>query len=54
MKNPSLLAVLVILTSALDFVQAAATATPSDKHVEEEIRQLNGEKVDASFIKMHK
>ena len=51
MKNPILLAVLLILTSALDFAQAAATATPDDKHVEEEIRQLNGEEVDAFLHK---
>jgi hypothetical protein len=47
MKNPVTLAVLLILTSAVDFVQAAATATQEDKHVEEEIRRLNVEEVNA-------
>jgi uncharacterized protein (TIGR02246 family) len=51
MKNPVTLALLLILTSALDFVQAAATATQEDKHVEEEIRRLNGEEVDAFLHK---
>ena len=51
MKNPVTLAVLLILTSALDFVQAAATDTQEDKHVEEEIRRLNGEEVDAFLHK---
>src|SRR5947208_642907 len=51
MKNPVTLAVLLILTSALDFVQAAATDTQEDKHVEEEIRRLNGEEVNAFLHK---
>ena len=51
MKNPVTLAVLLILTSALDFLQAAATDTQEDKHVEEEIRRLNGEEVDAFLHK---
>ena len=51
MKNPVTLAVLLILTSALDFVQAAATDTQEDKHMEEEIRRLNGEEVDAFLHK---
>jgi hypothetical protein len=38
MKNPVTLAVLLILTPAFDFVQAAAMATQEDKHAEEEIR----------------
>jgi uncharacterized protein (TIGR02246 family) len=50
MKNPVTLAVLLILTSALDFVQAAATAQ-EDKHVEEEIRRLNAEEADAFLHK---
>jgi uncharacterized protein (TIGR02246 family) len=51
MKNPVTLAVLLILTSAFDFVQAAATATQEDKHAEEEIRRLNGEELDAFLHK---
>ena len=42
---------LLILTSALDFLQAAATDTQEDKHVEEEIRRLNGEEVNAFLHK---
>jgi hypothetical protein len=51
MKNPVTLAVLLILLSALDFVQAAATAAQEDKRVEEEIRQLNAEEVNAFLHK---
>jgi ketosteroid isomerase-like protein len=51
MKNPVTLAVLLILTPAFDFVQAAATATQKDKHAEEEIRRLNGEELDAFLHK---
>jgi len=51
MKNPVTLAVLLILTPAFDFVQAAATATQEDKHAEEEIRRLNGEELDAFLHK---
>ena len=51
MKRSVTLAVLLILTSALDFLQAAPTDTQEDKHVEEEIRRLNGEEVDAFLHK---
>ena len=51
MKNPVTLAALLILTLPLDFVQTAATAAQEDKHVEEEIRGLNTEEVDAFLHK---
>ena len=51
MKNPVTLAALLILTLPLDFVQTTATAAQGDKHVEEEIRGLNTEEVDAFLHK---
>jgi hypothetical protein len=51
MKNPVTLAALLILTLPVDFVQTAATAAQEDKHVEEEIRRLNTEEVDAFLHK---
>ena len=45
------LAVLLILTLPLGFVQTAATAAQEDKHAEEEIRGLNTEEVDAFLHK---
>ena len=51
MKNPVTLAALLILTLPLDFVQTAATAAQEDKDVEEQIRGLNTEEVDALLHK---
>lgn len=45
------MAALLILTLPLDFVQTTATAAQGDKHVEEEIRGLNTEEVDAFLHK---
>jgi uncharacterized protein (TIGR02246 family) len=47
MKKLVALAVLLMFTSALDFVQGAATAAQEEKQVEEEIRRLSAEEVDA-------
>jgi ketosteroid isomerase-like protein len=51
MKNRVPLTVLLILVSALDFELTAATTAQEDKHVEEEIRRLNAEEVDAFLHK---
>ena len=50
-KNPVTLAVLLIFTLPLDFVQTAATAAQEDKHAKEEIRGLNTQEVDAFLHK---
>jgi len=50
MKNPVTLAVISILTSALDFAPATAAAQ-EDKHVEEEIGRLSTEEVNAFLHK---
>jgi len=51
MKNAVPLTVLLFLTSALGFEQAVATTAQEDKHVEEEIRRLNAEEVNAFLHK---
>jgi uncharacterized protein (TIGR02246 family) len=51
MKDPVPLAVILMLTLALDFAHATATAAQEDKHVEEEIRRLNAEETDAFLHK---
>ena len=51
MKNAVPLTVLLFLTSALGFEQAVVTTAQEDKHVEEEIRRLNAEEVNAFLHK---
>ena len=51
MKNAVPLTVLLFLTPALGFEQAVATTAQEDKHVEEEIRRLNAEEVNAFLHK---
>ena len=51
MKNRVPLTVLLTLVSALDFELTPATTAQEDKHVEEEIRRLNSEEVNAFLRK---
>jgi len=51
MKNAVPLTVLLFLTSALGFEQAVVTTAQEDKHVEEEIRRLNAQEVNAFLHK---
>ncbi len=51
MKNRVPFTVLLTLVSALDFELTAATTAQEDKHVEEEIRRLNSEEVNAFLRK---
>jgi uncharacterized protein (TIGR02246 family) len=51
MKNRGPWAMLPILITILGFARPAAAAAQEDKHVEEEIRRLNAEEVDAFLHK---